>query len=443
MAHLLIIDFPGGNDTDIAQAALDAGHAFTFLTSQLDLYRRQPAVAAVLSAARELLEVPGFEYPEVERAVRELHQRQPVDAVLCLIDIRLTEAARLARRLGLHYLNPSSATLLRDKFNVRWRLAEQGLAQPEFTLACSNAELKEAVGQLGLPVLIKPADGYGSQNIITLTEPWHLESWVSPLERLLPSGADYGLGVRANDRLLVERFMRGQLIGCDTLTIAGRHQLLGINEKRMFAPPSFAIQGGCFQPYGAEFAAIRDYVFAALDAVGFDCGAAHTEIMLTSEGPRLVEINPRLVGARIPRLMSYALGRPVHQDLIDLHLGRDLRGAPQQQERRVAVTRWIVASQTGILDAIVLPSWRDARIRDVALFKQPGDWVRQPFENADRLGYVMVACASRAEAEQLAERFVADARVVLRAVTPPPPQAPQALAPSVSQTSNALAAIAK
>jgi len=40
MAHLLIIELPGGNDTDIIQSALDRGDKFTFLSSQLDHYRR-------------------------------------------------------------------------------------------------------------------------------------------------------------------------------------------------------------------------------------------------------------------------------------------------------------------------------------------------------------------------------------------------------------------
>ena len=60
-----------------------------------------------------------FDYLEVERRVLAVHQQYPIDAVLCLIDTRMPEAARLAHTLGLRHLNPSSATLLRDKFSVR------------------------------------------------------------------------------------------------------------------------------------------------------------------------------------------------------------------------------------------------------------------------------------------------------------------------------------
>jgi hypothetical protein len=61
-----------------------------------------------------------------------------------------------------------------------------------------------------------------------------LDPLLSPLEDMLPSGADYGLGVTANDRMLVERNMTGIVLGCDTLTSAGRHTLLGVHEKESF-----------------------------------------------------------------------------------------------------------------------------------------------------------------------------------------------------------------
>ena len=412
MPHLLIIELPGGNDADVMLAAIDRGDEFTFLSAQLDHYRRQPQLQAMLACARELIEVPSFNPSEAERLVMAVHAKRRIDAVLCLIDIRMPEAARLAHRLGARHLNPVSATLLRDKFAVRRRLAGRGLEQPAFELAESNQALKLAVERLGLPVLIKPADGYGSQNIVVLSDAGDLDPLMTPLDDMLPSHTDYGLGVRANDRLLVERYMTGALVGCDTLSDNGRHRLLGVHEKLMFEPPSFAMRGSCFTANCAGFEAIERYVFAVLDALEFDWGAAHIELMITAVGPRLIEVNPRLVGAKIPRLVSYATGRNIHADLIALHAGE---GLPLMMPRpaEAAVIRWIVSARNGTLDHIDLPKWSDPRIRCVEMLKRQGEPVRPPLENADRIGYVMVS-GKRAEAEELAERFVAEARVRLR-----------------------------
>lgn len=412
MSHLLIIELPGGNDTDLLQAAIDRGDEFTFLTACPDHYLGQPAVAEKLAMARECIAVRGFEYEDVSRRIRSLHTRHPIDAILCLIDTRLPEAARLAQELRLRHLNPASAALLRDKGHVRERLARRAIPTPEFEVVASAEALHRAVERMGLPVLIKPVDGYGSQNIVVLRYPEDVAPPLCPLDSLLPQRTDYGLGVYAQERLLVERYMEGQVIGCDTFSLDGRHTLLGIHDKNFFEPPSFAIRGGCFTPRHAGFASIEMCLFEILDGVGFDHGAAHTELMLTSEGPRLIEVNPRLVGAKIPRLVGQTLGRDIHADLIDLHLGR-WSPAPAGGEPGVGVTRWIVASEPGILERVELPEHVDAGVRVVELLKRGGDRVRPPMDNADRLGYVIARAPIRAEAERIADEYVARTRVTV------------------------------
>jgi biotin carboxylase len=410
MAHLLIIELPGGNDDDLVKAAIHRGDSFVFLTSDMSVYATQPEVFQNLQHADHLLEIPAFDFPKVAEAVSEQHLAQPFEALLCLLDIRLVDAAKLAELLGLHFLNTDSARLLRDKYSVRQRLLAAGIEQPVFHLACSNEELQQAVAYIGLPVLIKPSDGYGSQNIVVIEHAEDLAPWMSPLEDMLPSRANYGLGVMANDRLLVEQCMQGLVIGCDTFSFAGRHQMLGINEKTFFDKPSFAIRGGCFMPYKDEFRVIQEYVFSLLDATGFDMGAAHTELIVNESGLHLVEINARLVGAKIPRLMSLALHRSVVSDLIDLHLGR--YDFADNATAEVAVTRWITADRSGVLAQIHTPELKDASVALVEILKRAGEHVRQPMENADRLGYVMTCSSSRAEAESAAEAFVSDARIV-------------------------------
>jgi biotin carboxylase len=243
---------------------------------------------------------------------------------------------------------------------------------------------------------------------------------MSPLGDMLPSRADYGLGVVANDRLLVERYMSGQFIGVDTFTSEGQHRVLGVHEKLMYAPPSFAMRGSTFIPNTAASPVapeVEHYVSALLDAVGYDCGATHIEIMLTAEGPRLIEINPRLVGAKMPRLVSHTLGRSVHADLIAVHLGLEPVVNPPALQA-AGVIRWVVADRPGLLRDVLLPGQTDPCIRCVEILKQPGDWVSPPFENADRIGYVMACGEDRRAVESSANEFVAQAKVLVGLAVP-------------------------
>ena len=413
MAHILVIDLPGGNDTDILNAARCRGDEVTFLTSDLDLYLNQVQVQSYLSEVYKLIEVRDFNFEAVLSNVLNIHQTKPIDAILCLIEIRLIEASKLSLILGVEYLNLYSAVLLRDKYSVRKRLADKGIVQPDFALATTTEEIKSCVRSLGLPLIIKPSDGYGSQNIVVLRSDIDLDPLLSPVEIMLPSKADYGLGVKANDRLLIERFMKGNFVGVDTLTVNGVHKFLGVNLKKMFAPPSFAIEGGSFIPRNNEHLELERYVFKILDAVGFNSGAAHIELMLTEEGPRLVEINPRLVGAKIARLVGYALGRSIHQDLIDIHLGRFPEELNFTNNYQVAVSRWFTSPVAGTLSKITLPKWEDENVKCVEFLKKEGDRVLPAFENAERLGYVMVCGSDEATAIELAERYIEDTDIYI------------------------------
>lgn len=414
MAHLLLLEVPGGNDFSVLEDAVGAGHDVTFFTGDLEHYRRQgETTQARLALARDVVEVKPFDYPGFERAALSTSAQHAFDAILCLVDIRMIEASLVAERLGLRFLNPATTRMMRDKFSVRDALAKKGVRQPRFALAQSPEGIREAVDRIGYPALVKPSDGYGSQNVSVLHSQQDLTGLLDALNQLAMQPTDYGLGVRANNRYSVEQYVRGHMIGCDVFSNTQERVLLGINDKLMFPPPSFAMRGSCFPSESYDTPAIRDYAFAILDAVDFNFGAAHIEMLVAEDGPYLVEVNPRLVSAQIPYQMSYALERSINLDLINLHLGAPLAGLRDIKARRFAAIRWITADRPGEIASVELPERADDAVCRVVLFKTAGDQVRPPLNNADRIAYVIAIGDTQLAAEQIAERYVRDARVRL------------------------------
>lgn len=415
MAHLLLLDVPGGNDFTILEDAVALGHEVTFFTSDLAHYQGQGETTQnLLALAQRVIEVRPFSYEAFEAEALRVHAAHPFDAILCLIDIRMIESSRLAERLELRFLNVDTTRLMRDKSAVRQRLAERGVTQPGFDTASSPTEIRRAVGRVGYPVLVKPADGYGSQNVSVLRDEADLEALLTRVEAAMAAPADYGLGVHASNRFSVEQYVAGELIGCDIFTTETDRVFLGINDKRMYPPPSFAIRGSCFPSDRFDVGRIRDYAYGILDAVGFDFGAAHIEMIVAEDGtPYLVEVNPRLVSAQIPFQMGYAFERSVYADLIALHLGEPAERFEAPDRHWYSAIRWIVAPRPGILDSVTLPETVQDTVRRVVMFKWPGDSVIPPINNGDRMGYVIAVGESQAVAEDTAERFVAACRVEL------------------------------
>lgn len=404
------MELPGGDDTEILEAAYRMGHSVTFATSALSEYVDCGPALEAISRAGRVIETNPFSYDQFEMQILAAHVEHPLDAIVCLVDFRLIESARIAARLNLPYMSVDTAVLLRNKYEVRRRLQTLGIPQPDFLFAQNNAEILAAMDQLGTPVLMKPADGFGSQHILVMHTPEELAAYRGLLSEYLPLGGGYGCGARASGQQIIERFMHGRVVGCDTLSINGHHQLLGINEKHFYAPPFFAVRGSIFPSTRFDTKQILEYLFSALDAVDYAHGISHTEIMITSEGPRLVEINGRLVGAGIGKLLSFAYNRSIYEVVIDLHLG-DALTLPAVPPY-FAATRWVSAPRQGTLKAINFPE-RSAALVSVQSFYEPGDTVYMPVHNGARLVCVMAKGLTMEEAESAAEDFVVDTHVVV------------------------------
>lgn len=415
MAHILLLDVAGGNDFTVLEDAVSMGHEVSFYTSELAHYQRQGEVTQVaLSLASSIVKFPPLDYAELERIAVKQHEKKPFDAIICLIDIHIIAASKLAEKLGLRFLNSATAKLMRDKFSVREILATKGISQPRFALAQTFDELRNAVEKIGYPTLIKPSDGYGSQNIFILHNADDFNANAAAFIQIFEQPTDYGLGIHANNRFLVEQYIDGNFIGCDIFSDGKARTFLGINDKLMFPPPSFAILGSCFPSERYDIAKIKDYAFSILDAVNFDFGATHIELMATKDGLYLVEVNPRLVSAQIPYQMGYAFERSIYADLINLHLGVPVSEIPSGKANWFSAIRWITASREGILENITLPEQVNPLVRRVTFFKGIGDNVRPPICNGDRLGYVIAVGKTQESAEQLADSYVQNTLVELQ-----------------------------
>ena len=414
MAHILLLEVPGGNDFTVLEDAVRGGHQVTFFTGDYRHYCDQGvAVQAGLSLARQVVEIAPYTYAGLETRVLEIHAQHPFDAVICILDIRLIDASRLAARLGLRFLNPATARLARDKSLVRQTLAQAGLRQPRFALAENVDDLKPAIREVGYPALVKPVDGFASQNVHILRSDADLSTVTREVAILSAVPADYGLGACASNRFAVEAYIEGNLIGCDVFSRDARHLLLGINDKLMFPAPSFAIRGSCYPSNRYDLATVGRYAFDILDAIGFDFGASHIEMVVAPDGPYLVEVNPRLVSAQIPFQMGYAYGHSIYLDLVNLHLGHDLTEWQSMAALQFSATRWLCAEQHGCLHDIALPDKIGPAVRRAVLFKKPGDAVRPPVSNGDRLGYVIAVGETQEVAEANAEQFIAGCRVTI------------------------------
>jgi S-sulfo-L-cysteine synthase (3-phospho-L-serine-dependent) len=310
------------------------------------------------------------------------------DAVVTFSTFYVAPVARLAADLGLRFLAPHAAETCHDKIAARRGLCTAGVPGPRFWVVDSVSAAAALADEVPYPCVMKPAADSGSNGVLRLDDARQFREHFDRLTAAVTNDR----GQAQSSSVLVEELLDGEEFSVESITwAAGETQVFGVTRKQLSAPPHFVELGHDLPAdlTSEDRLAIEAHVRRALDAVGFDFGPAHTELRLTAQGPRIVEINPRLAGGMIPELVRLATG----VDLIDGYL-RALVGeaAPLAATRHGrASIRFVTAPHRGTLAAV--PPCDDLRARpgvhSLEITVPAGREVAEARSAADRLGYVI------------------------------------------------------
>ncbi|MGW7574681.1 ATP-grasp domain-containing protein [Streptomyces sp. NPDC054765] len=410
MSYIVIVEHQSWRAFELVRVASAAGHEVAFVTSDLPWYLKgRPAEETDLVLADHVREVPDTADPErLWEALQPLVAARRPDVVLSVSEKHTLAVSRVAQRLGIRHTSLHALRLLGDKYVCRQRLAEAGLPPVRCRLATDLPGAVEAAEQLGYPVVVKPVDGSGSVNVSVATAPEEVRFCAGPIL----GQRSYGRSTVAQRKVLVEEFLTGELVSCETFSAGGEHLVLGITDRDVTPLPHQVELGGCFPVPHPQADDIDATCRAALDAVGFDFGAAHTEIMLTPDGPRVIEINGRLAGGLMPYVQSAALQRNVYRDLIDLFLHGSL--PPVRPTGRIACIKALTADRPGELRAVEASALRTTDgVVDYEIWQATGTQVRPPQHNRDRYGSVITLADTAEDARRLAADVIATTRLVI------------------------------
>jgi len=392
MAHVAFVE---SNTTGTGRIAVERllarGERVSFITHKPERYPflqppGAPNLAVITADTNDVEAVAG--------SVAALLREGPVDALLTFSTFYVPTVATVAARFGLRYLQPRAAHACHHKHQARAVLREAGLPGPDFHVLSSEAEARRVAGLMRYPCVVKPPAESGSTGVRRVESAGELLAHFQALH----GRAANERGQALSGEVLVESMLEGPEFSVETMTLAhGTTQVLGVTRKYLSAPPHFVELGHDFpaplpEP---ERQALEQAVLAALKAVGFDLGPAHTEIRLTPTGPVVVEINPRLAGGMIPELVRHSTGVDLLSATLEQAMGRPVDLTPTRRE--VAAIRFITSQATGQLARVegLEEVRRLPGVQAAVVEKALGARVRPPESATDRLGYVIASGAVR------------------------------------------------
>lgn len=408
MAHLLMIEsWVGAMSSLLPRAIQESGHRFTFLTRDLHHYLRSAPTTGPhpLLAAENVLTTETNDVPALLSYVERVHDVLAFDGVISSCDYYLSTVARVAHHLGLPGPDPRAVERAYRKDLTRAALREAGVPGPRFALAEGWSATAKAAAGLGYPLVVKPVDLCGGMHVRKVADEAELREAFLALEA-------FPVNARNQPRVpsvLLEELLTGPEVSVETVTHDGTTHVIGVTDKSIAGDPWFVESGHMFpadlEP-GDREAAVGTAV-AAVEALGLDNAVAHTEVKLTADGPKLIEVNPRPAGNQITELVRRVSGIDLPAVFAQLAVGQRPQLAAADTGVRSAAISFLLPPRSGLVAEIEgvggLAGQPD--VVDWAV-KPTGHRAGEPTSNNTYLGHVVVTDVDGAGARRRAEQVI-------------------------------------
>ncbi|MEV7617317.1 ATP-grasp domain-containing protein [Streptomyces sp. NPDC089799] len=412
MGHLLVIEsWVGSMSRLLPRAIREEGHEFTFVTRDLHHYLRSAPAGEgphPLLTARNVITADTNDTAALLERLEGLHAVLGFDGVVSSCDYYLPAVAHTARRLGLPGPAPEAVEAACRKDLTRRALAEAGVPGPRFAICEGIGEVAAAAREIGYPLVVKPVDLCAGMLVRAVYDEHELELACQAL-------AEFPVNARGQERapvILLEELLVGPEVSVETVSFGATH-VIGVTDKSIAGAPAFIETGHMF-PAGIEealAAAAAEVALRAVKTLGLDQVVCHTEIKLTPDGPRLVEVNPRPAGNRITELVRHVTGVDLATACVDVALGRTPDLARRTTGVRSAAIAFLLPDTVGTLAGIEGAGDVGTRPEVLELsLAEPGRTVRAATSNNEYLGHVMTADTEGGGARDAAERLLADLR---------------------------------
>jgi biotin carboxylase len=329
--------------------------------------------------------------------VDQLAEEYRIDGVMTFMEFYVPLAARAAHRLGLPGITPESAMQARNKYLMRTRLAEAGVPGARFRSVRSFQEARDFADLVGYPNVIKPINMAGSRGVIRNDNVEDLRRHFEIVREFVPP-----FGVGKENLYLTEEFLDGPEYSVEAVSFQGDVNIAAITKK-VLAGGNYFVEIGHVMPADIDpdlERQIKDLACQAIAALGIVNGGIHTEMKITSKGPRIVEVAARLGGDSIPELVELAVGVDLWRDVICVAVGEK----PQPVKRKTgcfAAVRFLASAAPGTIARIERATdlSRNREVHSVVVQAKVGQAVRSLTNSGDRLGYAIATGDTALQAE--------------------------------------------
>lgn len=334
--------------------------------------------------------------------ILEIAEKRKIDGIMTLAsDMPMRSVAIVANKMGLVGISEDTALKATNKIEMRKCLKEHNVPIPQFFSVNSKEDYLQAIGifqKEGIKCIVKPVDNSGSRGVDLLS------SFNS--QEVINATYEYSKQYSRSGGVVVEEYMEGHEVSVETISIDGVCNVIQITDKLTTGAPYF-VEMGHNEPsmlLDDEKKYIAKVAVTAVEAIGIKNGPSHTEIKVTKEGPKIVEIGARLGGDNITtHLVPLSTGVDMVESCIKIALG-EIPDINKKFHKGSAI-RYFSAND-GTIRAIhnLDKAYKIPGVKQISFVKEIGDSLHGIKSSVDRIGFVICQNNNASEAIDACEQ---------------------------------------
>lgn len=389
-----------GSSREAIKAAERLGYFTVLLTKKQNFIDQRTEFPDV----HQMILVESFDYePFKENIIKLEKQGKKIKGIFSFIDPFVHLASVLSKEFCHSVVSPDPILKMEDKVLTRETLKDLPVS-PYYAIYRSDDSLEDFIEEQErhLPLIVKSPVSAGSKDVLFANDENELKQ---AMKKLLIK----------TEQILLEEYLPGPQYLFEVLVHNGNVHIIAVIEQEITFFERFIVTGYCLLPDPEQhfYDSIFEAVNTIVKAFQMKNGACHIEMRHVNGVWKLIEINPRVSGGAMNRIIEVGYGINLVEETIQLMLGN----APcfAKEHSKYVYAHYLTVDMKGKLIKVTGKnrSSNYPGVDEVYIKPRQGKILRPPLSMGDRCGYVLASSNDKEESKNIAKKAASEIRFYL------------------------------
>jgi biotin carboxylase len=398
------IVFIGTNKSGSSREAIKAAERLGYFTVLLTNNKKFIYQRTEFPDVHQMILVELFNYDNLKETIINLQkQGKQIKCILSFVHSYVYLAATLSEEFCPTVVSSDPIFIMENKILSRDLLTDLPIS-PRYTVYTPDYSLEKFINKhkTYLPLIVKAPASAGSKDVLLANNRNQLKLAIQKL-------------LNHHEQILLEEYLAGPQYLIEVLVHNRKVHIIAIIEQQITFFKRFIVTGYCLLRTNEKglYDSILETVTSILEVFQLKNGPCHLEMRLVNGSWKLIEINPRISGGAMNRIIEVGYGINLVEETIQLMLGNE--PCLTRKHSKYVYAHYLTVDSKGSLIKVTGKnrSSKYPGVEEVYIKPRKGQILRPPISMGDRYGYVLASSDVKDEAIRIAKKAASEIRFEL------------------------------